>query len=1632
MKVLRFAMLCAPVFLLAALGTPARGQGLLDIGQEDGQVRLDWLNLEPGWIVDWSGPLDGDPVSWRPFALYPETGGQEELSIFFDPFVQEGLFRLREDFAPTQPRRTPLSSGGERLAWAFSYVATQLEYSDDGGTSWRLSTLSPHIDFLAGEFAVELPGQPDTRVFRLRTNRPPALDGPDSATVPIGEQGSFHFPAFDEDGDPLRYSVEGLPEGARFDPVINQLTFNPGQEAAGSYAIRISVSDATYTTTSVFTITVPEPPQRTTTGLAGRVLDANASEMGSQLPIVGVIVTLLDTGARTTTGANGDFAFDDVPGGLQVLNFDPTEAAPGPNGELYAGFREEFTLLPLIANRITRPIYLPRLAVESLTEIVTTETVVVENAAIGVRITIPPNTAMAGGTMPFTGRLSISEVPRGFEPAAMPPDLQPAQLITIQPVGVTFSQPVPITFPNRSALEVGGEVDIWSLDAGTGMFIVVGKGRVSADGQRIETISGGVRATDWHFVLPIAPEGAAAADANGASSDCQAGSEFTLHTGELTASFASPPWLSMGVTRELRFHYASRQAHPEITIPVELRMPPRVPAPQAVALSAILPNGGSAQSPVWLSGQDLRGGGVRRSAVTVRATGMPTGVHTVSVQTTSQWSANLGIASNARRGGIFDVEVPVVNRTQSPYGMGWSVAGVQSIHLNPELPGVALLVEDNVTRVFDRRLSLRNTPLFRYGAPIQLADRYLDSSGTLGNPVTGDFDGDGILDLAIRHSGEVLVLRGRGDGTFEFLYAQPVSIHTITQMIGADFDQDGWIDLATVSRRTSLVTTSEMHVLRGLGNGVFSSPDNYPITSMGVQSLAAGDTGGDGTLDLIAARDNSGIVSFKGRGDGTFEDPVLATLPSAQCPGAIVLADLNNDGRDDVIGLRFNGVHAALSDGAGDFTSPAFAGSNTLRSMHVGNFNGGAGLEVLFSSEETLRLLEWEGGALVNRGVVGTIPERARDQAPGFVGDIDGDGSLDAIITTTFNQFTIAYGDGQGGFSMERYIPQPASLTASGGFRLPDEGKDSASALAADFNGDGFTDIVHVADHGPFNGAVAILGGPGRQFQAPRYPRGGGLEGGVGPEQPVLAVAGDFNNDGIDDVLYAGSGPRYWFNAGRADRSFADGIVALPTANGRANYGTSLAAADFDQDGNLDIVYPAAHSSRRITSVQWGAGDGTFVVIPQAGIENGWVGYETTSGLLRGGIAAGDVNSDGYPDYVVAHRSTVPSVWLYDPTSPRSFTGPFPITDSWTMVNSHQIASGDLNLDGQMDVVCFEYDFAADRQSLYFVAFISEGDGSFRSVSPDFSGFTQGFDGGGIPFTYDIAGAARAAAIADLNRDGKPDLLFSHPNGVWFMSGDGTGVLAAPRLVSSYSGVTETLGLADLNGDGAPEAIVSFRNGPSGGSTWGNLVLPNVGGRQIFGPAIPAGLGFSMPSRFLSVDPDGDGRDDLIVVNPSGVSEDGPFAILLNALPEGGFDPAITVPAPVTYSSPPGDFSILTQMPDGSWERRLPDGSRILFDSLGRQIAASNRRGHTMHYTYLGDSGQLDTITDPGGREIRFDYSGGQLASVQTPAGALRFRYDESGSPLAPAPGARLTSAALPGGAVRRFTYAEMESTFAR
>ncbi|MDW8265949.1 MAG: peroxidase family protein, partial [Gemmataceae bacterium] len=163
----------------------------------------------------------------------------------------------------------------------------------------------------------------------------------------------------------------------------------------------------------------------------------------------------------------------------------------------------ERPFLPGVNNRIERPIFLPPIDVANGVTIDPTRTMVVTTPAIpGASVTVAAGTLLDRGGRPFDQVLSITEVPPELTPAALPTNLRPDLVVTIQPGEMVFTTPAPLSLPNRSGWAPGTLMDLWSINPVTGQFDDVGDGRVSADGRVIETISGGIRNSSWHFFTP--------------------------------------------------------------------------------------------------------------------------------------------------------------------------------------------------------------------------------------------------------------------------------------------------------------------------------------------------------------------------------------------------------------------------------------------------------------------------------------------------------------------------------------------------------------------------------------------------------------------------------------------------------------------------------------------------------------------------------------------------------------------------------------------------------------------------------------------------------------------------------------------------------------------------------------------------------------------------------------------------------------------------------------------------------------------------------------------------------------------------------------------------------------------------
>jgi hypothetical protein len=214
------------------------------------------------------------------------------------------------------------------------------------------------------------------------------------------------------------------------------------------------------------------------------------------------------------------------------------------------------------------------------------------------------------------------------------------------------------------------------------------------------------------------------------------------------------------------------------------------------------------------------------------------------------------------------------------------------------------------------------------------------------NPISvavGDFNGDGVQDLAVANQGtpplfadgSVSVLLGNGDGTFQAPLSFAVGIRPFSVAVG-DFNGDGAPDLAVAN-----IGSHNVSVLLGNGDGTFQAAQNFATRFLPI-SVAVGDFNGDGAPDLAVANSGSDNVSvLLGNGDGTFQ--AAQNFATDSGPYSVAVGDFNGDGVADLAVANLNSDNVSVLLGKGDGTFQAavnFATGGGPVSVAVGDFNG--------------------------------------------------------------------------------------------------------------------------------------------------------------------------------------------------------------------------------------------------------------------------------------------------------------------------------------------------------------------------------------------------------------------------------------------------------------------------------------------------------------------------------------------------------------------------------------------------------------------------------------------------------------------------------------------------------------------
>jgi hypothetical protein len=235
------------------------------------------------------------------------------------------------------------------------------------------------------------------------------------------------------------------------------------------------------------------------------------------------------------------------------------------------------------------------------------------------------------------------------------------------------------------------------------------------------------------------------------------------------------------------------------------------------------------------------------------------------------------------------------------------------------------------------------SPISSFGGPTGL---------NLGPMVAGDFNRDGKSDLVVvsesnpNNFSPMYVLLSQGNGMFQENFLYNLAYGFVPALATADFNNDGYIDLAACSQNQVLI-------FLGHGDGSFAAPIIYSTNFAITNGVVAGDFNGDGKIDIVVGTSGA-MLFFAGNGDGTFRAPI--STPTVTDGVQLIAGDFNGDG---VLDLIMAGPPLSdsmmLGNGDGTFQAPIpFQGTYYPRDYTVGDFNSdGTGDLVQFSTAAT-------------------------------------------------------------------------------------------------------------------------------------------------------------------------------------------------------------------------------------------------------------------------------------------------------------------------------------------------------------------------------------------------------------------------------------------------------------------------------------------------------------------------------------------------------------------------------------------------------------------------------------------------------------------------------------------------------
>ena len=327
-------------------------------------------------------------------------------------------------------------------------------------------------------------------------------------------------------------------------------------------------------------------------------------------------------------------------------------------------------------------------------------------------------------------------------------------------------------------------------------------------------------------------------------------------------------------------------------------------------------------------------------------------------------------------------------------------------------------------------------------------------------------------------------------------------------------------------------------------------------------------------FDIIVGNSaKSGAINelFVNNGVGGYDEADVEDLPGGSLrTQSIAIADVNNDGFDDVIvgnSARPGQVNQVLiNNGNNTFTvSDLPGGTVATTSIATADVDNDGDVDNIFgnSAIQANKLLINNGN---NTFTVSDLPGGDLSTSSVAAADVDNDGDVDIIFgnqnqaSNQFNQLLINNGNG----------------TFTGESDLPGGGLSTVSIATADVNNDGFDDVIFGNSGGQVN--QLLINNGNNTFTASDL-------GGASFTRSIATA--DVNNDGFDDVIVGNIQQANQVLINNGNNTFT--VLDLP---GGDLFTTSIATADVDNDGDIDVIF--GNGGRTANQLLLNNGNGTF------------------------------------------------------------------------------------------------------------------------------------------------------------------------------------------------------------------------------------------------------------------------------------------------------------------------------------------------------------------------------------------------------------------------------------------------------